>query len=47
MSKRLDKDMIKLMSITERFKYIMEKKKMMREMGQEWPKPLDNNKYDN
>tara|TARA_R110001606_G_scaffold353463_1_gene504009 strand:- start:430 stop:780 length:351 start_codon:yes stop_codon:yes gene_type:complete len=41
MAKQLDKDMMRMMSITERFNYIAAKKKMMMEMGEEWPKPLD------
>ena len=41
MTKQLDEDMMKMMSITERFKYIAAKKQMMRDMGKEWPKPLD------
>ena len=41
MGKQLDKDMMRMMSITERFNYVAAKKKMMMQTGEEWPKPLD------
>ena len=47
MGKQLDKDMMKMMSITERFNYIAAKKKMMLDISSSKPDPKDEPWVDN
>ena len=47
MGKQLDKDMMKMMSITERFNYIAAKKKMMLDISSSEPDRNDDTWADN
>lgn len=47
MGKQLDKDMMKMMSITERFNYIAAKKKIMLDISSSKPDPKDEPWVDN